>query len=100
MELLPDLGSLSDEGLKQLIDDLEDEEHQVSYRRRVLHGQIDILRAELVARLPDGPAAAASSTRSTSTGWRRSSPARRRRRNEQAGDAPVSHSLLLASAGS
>jgi len=51
VELLPDLGSLSDEGLKQLIDDLTDEEHQVSYRRRVLHGQIDILRAELVARL-------------------------------------------------
>jgi hypothetical protein len=51
VDFLPDLGSLSDEGLKQLIDDLTDEEHQVSYRRRVLHGQIDILRAELVARL-------------------------------------------------
>ena len=51
MDFLPDLGSLSDEGLKQLIEDLTDEEHQVSYRRRVLHGQIDILRAELVARL-------------------------------------------------
>lgn len=51
MDFLPDLGSLSDEGLKQLIDDLTVEEHQVSYRRRVLHGQIDILRAELVARL-------------------------------------------------
>jgi len=51
VELLPDLGSLSDEGLKKLIDDLTDEEHQVSYQRRVLHGQIDILRAELVARL-------------------------------------------------
>ena len=51
VELLPDLGTLSDEGLKQLIDDLQAEEHQVSYRRRVLHGQIDILRAELVARL-------------------------------------------------
>ena len=51
MDFLPDLGSLSDEELKQLIDDLTTEEHRVSYRRRVLHGQIDILRAELVARL-------------------------------------------------
>ena len=51
MDFLPDLGSLSDEGLKQLIEDLTEQEHQVSYRRRVLHGQIDILRAELVARL-------------------------------------------------
>ena len=51
MDFLPDLGSLSDEELKQLIDDLTVKEHQVSYRRRVLHGQIDILRAELVARL-------------------------------------------------
>jgi anti-sigma-K factor RsiG len=51
VDVLPDLGSLSDEGLKQLIEDLTEQEHQVSYRRRVLHGQIDILRAELVARL-------------------------------------------------
>jgi hypothetical protein len=48
---LPDLGSLSDDGLKQLIDDLETEEREVSYQRRLLHGKIDILRAELVARL-------------------------------------------------
>jgi hypothetical protein len=26
-------------------------EHEVSYQRRLLHGKIDILRAELVARL-------------------------------------------------
>ena len=51
MEPLPDLGSLSDEELKKLKDDLEAEEHEVSYRRRILHGKIDILRAELVARL-------------------------------------------------
>jgi hypothetical protein len=29
----------------------ETEEDEVSFRRRVLHGRIDILRAELVARL-------------------------------------------------
>ncbi len=51
MEPLPDLGNLSDDELKQLIDDLTREEQEVSYRRRILHGKIDILRAELVARL-------------------------------------------------
>jgi hypothetical protein len=51
MEPLPDLATLSDEDLKKLIDELTQEEHEVSYRRRLLHGKIDILRAELVARL-------------------------------------------------
>jgi RsiG-like len=51
MEALPDLATLSDEDLKKLIDDLTTEEQEVSYRRRLLHGKIDILRAELVARL-------------------------------------------------
>ena len=51
MEPLPDLGTLSDHDLKQLIDNLTREEQEVSYQRRLLHGKIDILRAELVARL-------------------------------------------------
>jgi RsiG-like len=51
MEPLPDLATLSDEDLKKLIDELTREEQDVSYRRRLLHGKIDILRAELVARL-------------------------------------------------
>jgi hypothetical protein len=51
MEPLPDLATLTDEDLKKLIDELTEEEHEVSYRRRLLHGKIDILRAELVARL-------------------------------------------------
>jgi hypothetical protein len=51
VEPLPDLGSLSDDELKRLIDGLEHEERDVSYQRRLLHGKIDILRAELVARL-------------------------------------------------
>lgn len=51
MEPLPDLASMSDAELKELIDDLQHEEQEVSYRRRLLHGKIDILRAELVARL-------------------------------------------------
>ena len=51
MEPLPDLVSLSDTELKALIDELTREEQEVSYRRRILHGKIDILRAELVVRL-------------------------------------------------
>lgn len=51
MEPLPDLGTLADEDLKALIDELTRREDEVSYERRLLHGKIDILRAELVARL-------------------------------------------------
>jgi len=51
VEPLPDLGSLPDSDLKRLIDELEVQEREVSYQRRLLHGKIDILRAELVARL-------------------------------------------------
>jgi hypothetical protein len=51
VEPLPDLASTSDEELKRLIDEYTEEENEVSYRRRILHGKIDILRAELVARL-------------------------------------------------
>ena len=50
-EAFPDLGSLSDSELRELIDKLTEEEEKVSYRRRILHGKIDILRAELVNRL-------------------------------------------------
>ena len=51
LETFPDLGSLSDQELKDLIRQLSEEEQEVSYRRRILHGKIDILRAELVNRL-------------------------------------------------
>jgi hypothetical protein len=51
MEALPDLAGLSDSDLKTLIKKLEDEENEISYKRRMLHGKLDILRAELVARL-------------------------------------------------
>jgi hypothetical protein len=64
VEALPDLAALSDQELKDLIRDLVHEESEVSYRRRILHGKIDILRAELVARL---------------------------QRTVQAGESPISH---------
>ena len=51
MDTFPDLGSLTDQELKDLIKEMTDEEIEVSYRRRILHGKIDILRAELVSRL-------------------------------------------------
>lgn len=51
MESLPDLETLSDEDLKSLIEKLELEENEVSFRRRMLQGRIDILRAERTARL-------------------------------------------------
>jgi hypothetical protein len=51
MEPLPDLASLGDSELKELIEELEREESDISYRRRLLQGRIDILRAERIARL-------------------------------------------------
>jgi hypothetical protein len=50
-ETFPDVSSMSDDELKELIDSLTEEEREVSYRRRLLHGKIDIMRAELVNRL-------------------------------------------------
>ena len=50
-DTFPDVSAMDDEELKQLIESLTDEEREVSYRRRLLHGKIDILRAELVNRL-------------------------------------------------
>ncbi|MDO8188841.1 hypothetical protein Q5424_22625 [Conexibacter sp. JD483] len=51
MDTFPDLGSLTDQELKDLIQQMTEEEIEVSYKRRILHGKIDILRAELVNRL-------------------------------------------------
>ena len=51
MDVLPDFTTISDNDLKALIERYVHEEEEVSYRRRLLHGKIDILRAELVARL-------------------------------------------------
>ncbi len=46
-----DPGSLSEQQLRDLIDRFAAREHVVSYERRVLHGRLDLLRAELVVRL-------------------------------------------------
>jgi hypothetical protein len=51
MDPLPDLATLNDNDLRTLIETLELEENEVSFRRRMLQGRIDILRAERIARL-------------------------------------------------
>jgi hypothetical protein len=53
-ETFPDIGAMSNEELKELIETYTREERDVSFRRRILHGKIDILRAELVNRLRSG----------------------------------------------
>jgi hypothetical protein len=53
-DALLDLSSKPDDELRKLLDELYAEEQRVSYRRRVLHGKIDILRSELVRRLKAG----------------------------------------------
>ena len=53
-DALIDIGAKSNEELRAILDELYAEEQRVSYRRRVLHGKIDILRAELVSRLKAG----------------------------------------------
>ncbi len=51
MDDIVDLVSRSDDELRALIAELEAEERDISRRRRILHGELDILRAELVMRL-------------------------------------------------
>jgi hypothetical protein len=46
-----DIGQLSDDELRARIHELSESEREVSFKRRVLHGQIDLLRAEIIARL-------------------------------------------------
>ena len=46
----PDMTSLSEEEIRERLKGLAEEERAVSYRRRVLQGRIDLIRAELVRR--------------------------------------------------
>jgi RsiG-like len=50
VDVFPDLTTLSDDDLHHLISELEAEEDDLSYKRRLLHGKIDMLRAERTAR--------------------------------------------------
>ncbi len=48
-----DAGELSDDELRERIHERTQSEREVSFKRRILHGQIDLLRAEIIARLRD-----------------------------------------------
>ncbi len=45
-----DLSALSEEELRGRLEGLVEEERSISYRRRVVQGRIDLMRAELVRR--------------------------------------------------
>jgi hypothetical protein len=49
-ESVEDLTALSEEELKDRLGGLVEEERAVSYRRELLRGRIDLMRAELVRR--------------------------------------------------
>jgi hypothetical protein len=46
-----DAAQLSDDELRQRIHQRSESEREVSFKRRILHGHIDLLRAEIIARL-------------------------------------------------
>jgi hypothetical protein len=46
----PDLTDMGAEGLRGLLSELAVEERDLSYRRRVVQGRIDLIRSELVRR--------------------------------------------------
>jgi hypothetical protein len=66
VEPFPDLSTLTDDELSTMIGEREQEEDRISFRRRMLHGRIDILRGEHVARIrariEGGPIEAGSGT--------------------------------------
>jgi hypothetical protein len=45
-----DVTALSEEDLRDRLEDLSEEERAVSYRRRILQGRIDLIRGELLER--------------------------------------------------
>jgi len=52
-ELLSELSQKDDKELRVILDKFYKEEQEISYKRRLLHAKIDILRAELTARLKE-----------------------------------------------
>jgi hypothetical protein len=51
--VLTELSEKSDDELRGILDKLDSEEQVLSYQRRMLHAKIDILRAELTARVKE-----------------------------------------------
>lgn len=52
-EILTELSQKEDKELRVILDKLYKDEQEISYKRRLLHAKIDILRAELTARLKE-----------------------------------------------
>ncbi len=51
--ILTELSEKDDAQIREILDKLYKEEQEYSYKRRLLHAKIDILRAELTARLKE-----------------------------------------------
>jgi len=51
--VLINIRDYADDELKKLSEELQREEREVSRRRRIIHGKLDIIRAEMVRRLRD-----------------------------------------------
>jgi hypothetical protein len=51
MDELPDPSTLDDDELREQIRGVKSEEAQLSYRRRFLHGRIDVVRSEMLLRI-------------------------------------------------
>lgn len=51
--VLTEISEKSDQELRTILDTFDAEEQRLSYERRMLHARIDILRAELTARLKE-----------------------------------------------
>ena len=49
-ESAEDVTALSEEDLRDTLEQLSEEERAISYRRRILQGRIDLIRGELVER--------------------------------------------------
>lgn len=51
--VLAELSEKTDKELREILDKLDGDEQRLSYERRMLHAKIDILKAELMARLKE-----------------------------------------------
>jgi hypothetical protein len=69
-----DLSALSEEELRGRLEGLVEEERSISYRRRVLHGRIDLLWAELAGRGALSPEALVRVLMGESSGKERGRP--------------------------
>ena len=99
VDTLPDLQSLSDDELSALLAQIEEREEEISRRRRVLHGRIDILRAERTSRLKAQVPAGASTRRRRPRSSGRSSRAPATCRRRRSSSRSTSRAWTTTSSG-